>query len=65
MSDKKNTQEIIDDTIEAVDDVSSKFDQITEVLQAAKEELLKQVKDHLGTFQKFTLASNRSYKGGE
>ena len=31
----------------------------------SKEELLSQVKDHLGTFQKFTLASNRSYKGGE
>ncbi|MFX1558260.1 MAG: hypothetical protein ACFFC9_13480 [Promethearchaeota archaeon] len=31
----------------------------------SKEELLSQVKDQLGTFQKFTLASNRSYKGGE
>ncbi|MFX1496272.1 MAG: hypothetical protein ACFFBH_01980 [Promethearchaeota archaeon] len=31
----------------------------------SKEELLRQVKDHLGTFEKFTLASNRSYKGGE
>jgi len=31
----------------------------------SKEQLLSQVKDHLGTFQKFTLASNRSYKGGE
>ena len=31
----------------------------------SKEELLNQVKDPIGTFQKFTLASNRSYKGGE
>jgi hypothetical protein len=31
----------------------------------SKEELLNQVKDHLGTFQKFTLASNKMYKGGE
>jgi F420-non-reducing hydrogenase small subunit len=31
----------------------------------SKDELLNQVKDQIGTFQKFTLASNRSYKGGE
>jgi F420-non-reducing hydrogenase small subunit len=31
----------------------------------SKDELLSQVKDHLGTFEKFTLAANRSYKGGE
>ncbi|MHA2184783.1 MAG: hypothetical protein ACXAAI_07255, partial [Promethearchaeota archaeon] len=31
----------------------------------SKKELLAQVKDHLGTFEKFTLAANRSYKGGE
>ena len=31
----------------------------------SKEELLNKVKDPIGTFQKFTLASNRSYKGGE
>ena len=31
----------------------------------SKSELLSQVKDHLGTFEKFTLASNRTYKGGE
>jgi len=31
----------------------------------SKDELLSQVKDHLGTFQKFTLASNKAYKGGE
>jgi F420-non-reducing hydrogenase small subunit len=30
----------------------------------SKEELLTQVKDHLGTFQKFTLASNKQYRGG-
>ncbi len=30
----------------------------------SKEELLGQVKDHIGTFEKFTLASNRTYKGG-
>ncbi|MHA1147254.1 MAG: coiled-coil domain-containing protein [Promethearchaeota archaeon] len=45
MSEKKNTQVIIDETINAVDDISSKFDQITEVLQAAKEELLKLEQD--------------------
>lgn len=45
MSEKKNTQEIIDDTIDAVDDISGKFDQITKVLQAAKEELMKLEKD--------------------
>ena len=31
----------------------------------SKEELLSQVKDHIGTFEKFTLASNKQYKGGE
>ncbi|MBY9005214.1 MAG: hypothetical protein KGD63_00465 [Candidatus Lokiarchaeota archaeon] len=31
----------------------------------SKEELLSQVKDHIGTFEKFTLASNKGYKGGE
>jgi F420-non-reducing hydrogenase small subunit len=31
----------------------------------SKNELLAQVKDHLGTFEKFTLASNRKFKGGE
>ncbi|MFX1310656.1 MAG: hypothetical protein ACFE8C_13220 [Promethearchaeota archaeon] len=31
----------------------------------SKDELLSQVKDHLGTFEKFTLAANRTYKGGE
>ncbi|TFG06827.1 MAG: hypothetical protein EU539_06560 [Promethearchaeota archaeon] len=31
----------------------------------SKEELLSQVKDTLGTFEKFTLASNKSYRGGE
>jgi F420-non-reducing hydrogenase small subunit len=30
----------------------------------SKEELLSQVKDKIGTFEKFTLASNRSYAGG-
>ena len=31
----------------------------------SKEQLLDQVKDHIGTFEKFTLAANRSFKGGE
>ncbi len=31
----------------------------------SKDELLSQVKDHLGTFEKFTLAANRNFKGGE
>ncbi|MFX1410186.1 MAG: hypothetical protein ACFFA6_07530 [Promethearchaeota archaeon] len=31
----------------------------------SKEELLNQVKDHLGTFEKFTLAANRNFIGGE
>jgi coenzyme F420-reducing hydrogenase gamma subunit len=31
----------------------------------SKDDLLSQVKDHVGTFQKFTLASNKAYKGGE
>ena len=31
----------------------------------SKDELLSQVKDHIGTFEKFTLASNRDFKGGE
>ncbi|MFX1312331.1 MAG: hypothetical protein ACFFHD_06930, partial [Promethearchaeota archaeon] len=30
----------------------------------SKEELLSQVKDHIGTFEKFTLAANRDFKGG-
>ncbi len=30
----------------------------------SKEELLSQVKDHIGTFEKFTLASNKEYRGG-
>jgi F420-non-reducing hydrogenase small subunit len=30
----------------------------------SKDELLAQVKDHIGTFEKFTLASNRNYRGG-
>jgi len=34
-------------------------------IDISKEALLSQVKDSLGTFQKFTLASNRSYKGGD
>ncbi|MFX1555262.1 MAG: hypothetical protein ACFFBV_15165 [Promethearchaeota archaeon] len=31
----------------------------------SKDELLSQVKDHIGTFEKFTLAANRNFKGGE
>ena len=31
----------------------------------SREELLAQVKDHLGTFEKFTLAANRNFIGGE
>ncbi|MFX1374662.1 MAG: hypothetical protein ACFFA0_02515 [Promethearchaeota archaeon] len=31
----------------------------------SKDEILAQVKDHIGTFEKFTLAANRNYKGGE
>ena len=31
----------------------------------SKDELLSQVKDHIGTFEKFTLAANRNYIGGE
>jgi len=31
----------------------------------SKEDLLSQVKDHIGTFEKFTLASNREFKGGK
>jgi len=31
----------------------------------SKDELLSQVKDHIGTFEKFTLAANRTFKGGE
>lgn len=31
----------------------------------SKEELLSQVKDPIGTFEKFTLAANRNFKGGE
>jgi F420-non-reducing hydrogenase small subunit len=31
----------------------------------SKEELLSQVKDHLGTFEKFTLAANKNFTGGE
>jgi coenzyme F420-reducing hydrogenase gamma subunit len=31
----------------------------------SKDDLLNQVKDHLGTFEKFTLAANRDYEGGE
>jgi F420-non-reducing hydrogenase small subunit len=31
----------------------------------SKDDLLDQVKDHLGTFEKFTLAANRDYEGGE
>jgi F420-non-reducing hydrogenase small subunit len=31
----------------------------------SKKELLNQVKDHIGTFEKFTLAMNKSFKGGE
>lgn len=31
----------------------------------SKSELLDQVKDPIGTFEKFTLASNKSYKGGK
>lgn len=31
----------------------------------SKEELISQVKDPIGTFEKFTLAANRSYNGGE
>jgi F420-non-reducing hydrogenase small subunit len=31
----------------------------------SKEQILTQVKDKLGTFEKFTLASNKTYKGGE
>ncbi|MHA1678954.1 MAG: hypothetical protein ACTSUX_15035 [Promethearchaeota archaeon] len=30
----------------------------------SKEELLSQVKDHIGTFEKFTLATNKKYRGG-
>ncbi len=30
----------------------------------SKEELLSQIKDHLGTFEKFSLAKNPQYKGG-
>ena len=30
----------------------------------SKEELLNQVKDHIGTFEKFTLATNKKYRGG-
>jgi F420-non-reducing hydrogenase small subunit len=53
---------------EWVADQASRFaDVVTKGFNVAlsKEELLNQVKDHLGTFQKFTLASNKSYKGGE
>jgi F420-non-reducing hydrogenase small subunit len=31
----------------------------------SKDDLLNQVKDHLGTFEKFTLAANRDFEGGE
>jgi F420-non-reducing hydrogenase small subunit len=31
----------------------------------SKDELLSQVKDHIGTFEKFTLAANRNFEGGE
>ena len=31
----------------------------------SKDELLSQVKDKRGTFEKFTLAMNKSYQGGE
>ena len=31
----------------------------------SKEELLEQVHDHIGTFEKFTLTSSRMYKGGD
>lgn len=31
----------------------------------SKDEILTQVKDHIGTFEKFTLAANKEYKGGE
>jgi F420-non-reducing hydrogenase small subunit len=53
---------------EWVADQASRFaDVVTKSFNVAisKEELLNQVKDHLGTFQKFTLASNKMYKGGE
>ncbi len=30
----------------------------------SKEDLLSQIKDHLGTFEKFSLAKNPQYKGG-
>ncbi|MFX0058398.1 MAG: hypothetical protein ACFE85_06370 [Candidatus Hodarchaeota archaeon] len=53
---------------EWVTDQASRFaDVVTKSFNVdlSKEELLSQVKDHLGTFEKFTLASNKSYKGGE
>jgi len=45
MSEEKGTQEILDETIDAVDDVFEKFKQITAVIKAAKEELTKLERD--------------------
>ncbi|MHA1291043.1 MAG: hypothetical protein ACTSQJ_00075 [Promethearchaeota archaeon] len=39
MSEKKDTQKIIEETLIAVDEISEKFNQITNVLKKAKEEL--------------------------
>ncbi len=53
---------------EWVSDQASRYaDVVTKGFNVAlsKEELLSQVKDPIGMFQKFTLAANRDYKGGE
>jgi F420-non-reducing hydrogenase small subunit len=54
-------------TVWNVDQSSRYVDIVTKEFNVglSKNELLKEVKDKLGTFEKFTLASNKTFKGGE
>ncbi|MHA1489847.1 MAG: hypothetical protein ACTSRI_09340 [Promethearchaeota archaeon] len=54
------TEWVVDQASRFADVVTKGFN-----IGLSKEELLNKVKDPIGTFQKFTLASNRSYEGGE